>query len=352
MKILHSADWHLDAPLNAHDDSLRQALLDLPGKVALTARAQGCDLVLLAGDLFDGQPSRESWQAVYRALEEMALPVFITPGNHDPATPDSVWLTEKWPANVHIFTHPQITSQAVPELDCRIYGAAYQAMDCPALLEDFQARGEEKWQIGLLHADPLTSGSPYCPVTAEQVRRCGLDYLALGHIHKSDSFRSGRTLCAWPGCPMGRGFDELGAKGVLIVTLEDTVEAEFLSLDTPRFYDFTLEVDSDAALALEEALPPVGSRDRYRITLRGESPALDLAALKARFSRFPHLLLRDHTVPPVDLWATAGQDSLEGVYFGLLQEQLEQAGEEQQRLIRLAARLSRQILDGQEVRLP
>ena len=54
MKILHAADWHLDAPLQGHGESLRQALAAVPGKLLELCRQESCDLVLLAGDLFDG----------------------------------------------------------------------------------------------------------------------------------------------------------------------------------------------------------------------------------------------------------------------------------------------------------
>ena len=352
MKLLHSADWHLDAPLNGHDDDLRDALLEVPGKIAALVRQQGCDLVLLSGDLFDAAPSRESFAAACRAFEEMAVPVFIAPGNHDPAAADSVWITEKLPANVHVFTEPRLESVVLEELDCRIYGAGFDSMDCPPLLALFQAERDQRHAICLLHGDPLTAGSPYCPISTDQVRGSALDYLALGHIHKTGSFRAGSTLCAWPGCPMGRGFDELGPKGVLLVTLEDTAEAVFLPLDTPRFHDLQLTVGVDPAAALEAALPPVANNDHYRITLTGECPRVDLPALEAAFSRFPHLQLRDRTVPPVDLWATAGEDTLEGIYFGLLRQALETADEAEKGRVGLAAKLSRRILDGAEVTLP
>ena len=68
-----------------------------------------------------------------------------------------------------------------------------------------------------LHGDALNAGSPYNAVTREQIAASGLCYLALGHIHeKSGLQRAGETFYAWPGCPMGRGFDELGQKLSLI----------------------------------------------------------------------------------------------------------------------------------------
>ena len=352
IKILHSADWHLDSPLSARDEDLRNALLEIPGKIADLVQREHCDLVLLAGDIFDSTPSQETVELVSRAFREMGVPVFISPGNHDYIRPDSPWLYHLWPENVHIFTQNAITSVALPALDCRVYGAAFTGMDCPGLMENFRAESDCRWPIAVIHGDPQTRNSPYCPITQEQVQNSGLAYLALGHIHKYGRYRSSDTVCGWPGCPMGRGYDETGEKGVYIVTLDDVQEVVFEPLDTPQFHDLTVEAGNDPAETLTHLLPPVGSGDYYRITLTGECPGVDIPALTEAFSRFPRLALRDRTVPPVDLWANAGADTLEGSYFRLLQEAMAEADEESARHIQLAAKISRRLLDGQEVTLP
>ena len=347
MKILHSADLHLDAPFSGRTgeqaDHLRRELLAVPGKLADLCVARQCDLVLLAGDLFDGAYSRESYRALYAALERMAVPVFVTPGNHDHCGMDSPWEREIWPDNVRVFTKERIESVALPEFDCRVYGAGYQAMDCPGLLVDFVTEGTEKYHIGLLHADPTQPVTPYCTMNKEQVRQSGLDYLALGHVHKSGAVRAGQTQCAWPGCPMGRGYDETGEKGALIVTLDESVATEFVPLNTPRFYDLQSDERNWKSL-----LPPAGSNDFYRITLTGYRTG-EKAVAPAGFA---NLELRDDTVPETDLWGSAGEDTLEGIYFGMLRDAMQAGDEAQQRRIRLAAEISRQILDGQEVKLP
>ena len=146
LRILHSADWHLDSPFGGFSpeqrDFLRRKQREIPGKVAELARRENCDLVLLAGDLFDGKPSRETVNLVKQALENCGVPVFLSPGNHDFCGPGSPWLEETWPENVHIFTGG-MESVSLPELNCRIWGAGYQSMDCSPLLEDFQADGPE-----------------------------------------------------------------------------------------------------------------------------------------------------------------------------------------------------------------
>ena len=346
MKILHTADWHLDSPLQGAEP-LRQALAAIPGQIFELCRQENCDLVLLAGDLFDGAYTPHTYQDLYDVLKAMAVPVFITPGNHDFAGLDSPWQKELWPENVHIFKSAGISSVAIPELDLRVFGAGFESMDAAAQLAGFRAERPEKYAIGIFHGDPTQINSPYNPITRQQVEASDLDYLALGHIHKADSFKAGKTLCAWPGCPMGRGYDEQGEKGVYIVELADKADLRFVPLHTPRFYDLQAEVS-----ALGSVLPPVASNDYYRVTLVGTCDTPDLAALQENFTHIPNLVLRDKTTRPVDLWGSLGEDSFEGVYFGLLKTALEAADESEKQEILLAAEISRQLLEGQEVSLP
>lgn len=356
LKILHAADLHLDSAFAGRSEAatarLRQQLRAVPEKIVEICRREDCDLLLLAGDVFDAAPTAETLQLLKKALSDVQIPVFISPGNHDFCTPASPWLTGTWPENVHIFTVPTVESVAVPALDCRIYGAGFTSMDCDALLEDFQIQGEETYQIAVLHGDPVQSGSAYNPVSQAQVANSDLHYLALGHIHKTGSFRAGRTLCAWPGCPMGRGFDETGDRGALVVTLSAIADARFVPLSGPRFHDLTIPCGTDPVAALNRSLPPLGSDDYYRISLTGEAGQINLPLLRQQFTRFPHLQLKDRTQPLLDVWGRADNDSLEGVYFGLLKEALNTAGAEDRETLELAARISRQLLEGREVSLP
>ena len=357
MKLLHAADFHLDSPFQGftpeQQESLRKASLELPFAVARLCREKECQMLLLSGDLFDGPYTRKSYEALASALEEAKVSVIIAPGNHDHVGRNSPWLSEHWPENVHIFTTSSLQSRVFEDLDCRVYGAGYTAMDCPGLLQSFTASGQERYHIGVLHGDPTAPDSPYCPITRSQVENSGLTYLALGHIHKGGSFRAGNTLCAWPGCPMGRGYDEPGQKGVLFVDLDTASQAEFVPLmGFPKFYTQELPLLESPEAALSALLPGAPTKDFYRITLTGQWETPDLAALSRKFSHIPNLTLRDATTPPVDPWGSAGEDSLEGTYFRLLQEKLPGADPHTQEIIQLAARISRQLLDGQEVKLP
>ena len=355
MKILHSADWHLDSPFSGRTpeqrDILNRALRKIPRRVTELAQREACDIMLLAGDLFDGPYTRESYEAIYTALEEAKIPVFIAPGNHDCVVPGSPWVEERWPANVHVF-RGGMESVSLPELDCRVYGAGFQSMDSPCLLEDFQTEGQERFCLAVLHGDATNASSPCNPMTTAQIRASGLDYLALGHIHKAGMFHAGGTICAWPGCPMGRGFDETGEKGVYITELGGgRYDTRFVPLNTLRVHELEVETGEDAVAALESVLPGFGSKDFYRITLTGSGVG-SVEQIREHYQHIPNLDLRDERQEKVDVWAVAGEDSLQGAYFARLQDALQDADEDARRQIELAAKISRDLLDGREVKLP
>ncbi len=356
IRVLHTADWHMDAPLRDFSDAqrreLRRAMLDLPGQIADVALREGCDICLIAGDVFDGPYTAEGYEAVYRALERVEMPVFIAPGNHDPYRERSPWVRERWPENVYLFQSNDITAYRLPELDAMVYGAAFTAADCPALLTDFRAECDERHALMVLHGDPTAVSSPYNPVTAAQVREAGLDYVALGHIHAPGRFGAGAGMCAWPGCPMGHGFDETGTKGVLVAEVDEVVNIRFLPMDVPRFFDHSVVAGEDPIGAVESVLPGGGSRDHIRVRLTGEMRQELLDRLRGRFGEYPNLRLLNETVPLGDIWETSGEDSLTGLFFRMLQEATEGADRQTVDRLELAARIGRRILEGREVELP
>lgn len=359
INLLHGADLHLGARfrgLPPHKaKQKRQQQLELLNRLEELRHRWECDLVLLSGDLLDRPEGDGEFDgALARCLENMKVPVFISPGNHDYVCNRSPYETLLWPENVHIFKRPILESVALPELDIRVWGAGFTSMDCPGLLEGFHTSGKEAWQLLVLHGDPTGPGSPCCPVTRAQAEDAGFHYLALGHIHRGGVLETSSGLCAWPGCPMGRGFDETGPKGVYHVTLsDDGVRAEFHDLGLGRYEDLTLPAGDDPMKAIINRLPPDTSRDVYRVTLTGEAEDLNPEALEeALKGRFFDLTLRDRTELPGDLWERAGADTLEGLYFRLLRDTALEAQGQDREILTLAAKLSRRILDGQEVELP
>lgn len=334
LNILHAADLHLDSPFSGlppeRAAQRREELRQLPDRLADLAGEIRADLVLLAGDLFDGtRCTRETVQLLARALGRIQAPVFIAPGNHDPYTPDSPYAQPIWPNNVHIFTSP-IPQKVAPEgLGCTVYGTAFtQEHPEQGPLDHFCADEEDGLCLMVTHGNTL--GEDYGSISPAQIRSCGLTYLALGHIHQGSGLQqTGDTYWAYPGCPEGRGFDETGDKGVLHLVLDgDRVQASFRSLCRRRYE--ILEVDvtdaDDLQTRVAQALP-ARTQDhifRIRLTGRGEYTASQLTRLEQALApRFYALELQDHTRAPQRIWERVGEDSLTGLFLSAMAQQPE-----------------------------
>ena len=357
IKFLHAADVHLDAPFAALSPEQaagrRQEQRALLTELAEAANAHGCDVVLLAGDLFDSAgASDETLLALRRALTSIHAPVFISPGNHDCLLPGSAYLTEDWPENVHIFKTDSIEAVELPEKNLRVYGAGFTARFEKPLLAGFHAKADGMTNLMVVHGNPTQTASPYNPITPEQLESSGLAYLALGHIHqKSGLLRRGNTFYAWPGCAMGRGFDELGQKGAYLGEISGSgVRLDFLPLSGRKYEILRVDAGDDALAAITAVLPEDTQNDIYRVILTGEAEPADTAAIQAALApRFYALTVRDETRPRRALWAGAEEDTLRGLFLQALKAQYDAAQtEEDRRKIALAARCGCAAMDGEE----
>ena len=343
LKFIHAADFHLDSAfgaLNARQAAARRReSREAVSRLANYVNQNDIDLVLLAGDLFDsGRPFRETGEDLARGLGQMQAKVFIAPGNHDCCDADSPWQTVDWPENVHIFRENRLSAVELPEWDVTIHGAAFTASEqAEGFLAGFTAPQDGRTHIGLLHGEPDGAEARYAPIRRDDVAASGLVYLALGHIHKRlEPLRLGGTLCAWPGCLEGRGFDELGEKGFYEGTLDGgAVELRFVPFARRRYE--ILEVDvtgKDPRAAVEAALPADTANHLYRILLVGETveSGVDAAAMRdALADRFYALEIRNHTRMAEDVWQRAGEDSLRGLFLRELRKKWNDAQTEEER---------------------
>lgn len=362
LRFIHAADFHLDSAFGAlsaqQAAARRRESRELAFRLANYVNSRGVRLVLLAGDLFDsGSAFRETGEQLANALGQMQARVFIAPGNHDWAGPGSPWLTVDWPENVYIFREDRLTAVEVPEWDLTIHGAGFTAPEqATGFLTGFTAPEDGRLHIGLLHGELDPAGARYDPIRKEEIAASGLAYLALGHIHRrTEPLTFGKTLCAWPGCPEGRGFDELGEKGFYEGTIENgTVSLAFVPFARRRYEILEVDVTGKAPrAAVEAALPTDTAQHLYRIFLTGETRegGVDAAALQeALADRFYALEVRDHTRMAEDIWARAEEDSLRGLFLRELRTKWNTAKTEEEReTVTQAARFGLAALDHRDL---
>lgn len=355
IRVLHAADLHLDSPFDALSEEkaalMRREQRELLRSLAELRAERGADIVLLSGDLFDSDSVwAETEELLSLTLSEMSVPVFIAPGNHDYYAQNSRWSKLHLPENVHVFTSPDFDGVVLDDLGVRVWGAAFTDRYSEAKLGTLCIPRQDGFtELACVHGEVGAPASRYNPIDERSIAASGADYLALGHVHTCSGLKkAGNTYYAWPGCPEGRGFDECGEKGVLIVDVAPgKVKAEFVPTATRRYE----RVSVDAGELDSFRLPDDGRDNIYEVTVTGETERKpDLAALRrALEGRAFALRLRDKSRLRRDVWERAGEDSLRGVFLRMLREKYDSARSDAEReQITNAARWGLAAIDGRE----
>lgn len=141
----------------------------------------------------------------------------------------------------------------------------------------------------------------YSPCTLEDLRNAGMDYWALGHIHKRETLSDGHPWVVYPGNLQGRSLkpSERGAKGAVTVDVQDdrVVSVTFAPLDRVRgeVRDLDISTLTDipelerrlSTLTDELRLQNEGRGSLLRVRLRGRGA---LHADLQRYGRVSELL--------------------------------------------------------------
>lgn len=345
VRVLHCADLHLgsrrDGVRASFDERENEKRLGFRRIVEL-CREEQVQLLLIAGDLFD---RLDIPPTLLREVQERlgALSqtrVFIAPGNHDYYAIDSPYVQPGWPENTVIF-HGAAQSVLLPEWAVCVTGVGFEASHVRrSLFQAADARRFEGIHIGLAHGELLgTKGGAYHPISAEALSRWGFDYLALGHIHKrTPILRESGISYAYPGCPVGTGFDELGEKGVYLGSIgKGCTNLRFVPVARRCYYE--KEVDLTGAenrealmeriLVSLRGMSEAWKEHVYRVVLTGalsEEALLLLPMVQADVrAELPSVAFVDRTEPQIDMDALAREHSLRGVFARAARERMEAA---------------------------
>ncbi|MBQ4518133.1 MAG: DNA repair exonuclease [Clostridia bacterium] len=319
MKFVHCADLHLDTAFSGLTDGKKAAVRQAELRrtfLSIIDLAKTADTLLIAGDLFDQNSVEAETIRVLRAgfasLEHTQ--VFIVAGNHDSLNENSYYKIADFSDNVHVFG---TELECVTVADCDVYGISFrQMMQEEALLKNFRKEGERP-AVLLMHGD--LGGGAYNPVDRDMIAASGLSYVALGHVHSYAEEMLGKTVCAYPGCPEGRGFDELGEKGVIVgeVTSEG-VSLHFEPICQRRYVEQKVSV---AGLTTQEEMigairaSGLNETDLYKIILTGETDLVpDVNVLAGGFPECFFLKVYDETKRPLDVQALISESGLKGMF--------------------------------------
>lgn len=297
-RFVHAADLHIDSPFRGLRDQdarvaarLREATYEAFRNLVDLCISEKADFLVVAGDVYDGDDRSVRAQLRFRdGLAELAghgIETFVVHGNHDPL--DGWQSAIEWPEGVHIFGAEPEWRYATREGE---QIAAVQGVSFPKrevhdnLAAQFAPPPGDMFTIGLLHAN--VGGNPdhdnYAPCTVDDLRQSGLDYWALGHVHTRQTLRRSNPVIAYPGNSQGRHPNEAGARGCLLVDVDEShnVKSEFRPLDVVRWETADVPIDDVQSLdalvsAIEQRLDDLGARAENRdvvcrLSLIGRGP--------------------------------------------------------------------------------
>ena len=322
MKFIHCADIHLDSPMetNLSAEKARERKLEIRSTFARLVRVaaeEGAEAILIAGDLFDGArvtKSTENYVLDLIASHPM-IDFYYLSGNHDQGS--ALANAAQLPANLYTFGklwstyrrgNVTITGAAVPDADT----LSLNSDDVNILL----LHGQERKSAGVAGEDIIHLG---------KFKNKNIDYAALGHIHEHRVMRlDARGVAAYSGCLEGRGFDECGIKGYVLLTIEEShVSHRFVPFATRTLH--TVECDATgftSGLDLEErmlaSVKDIPQKDMVKVILTGTCPAeatLDLTHLRGVLAeRFYFAKVKNETRLSINAEDYAHDVSLKGEF--------------------------------------
>lgn len=296
MKIVHTADLHLDSPLRGLRQYEGAPLQEVRSATRRTFEAlidlclyEQASLLLIAGDLYDGDFKDYSTALFFHSevmrLRDAGVEVVWLRGNHDAAN----HMTKHLRAAPHVhelgFEAPE--TRVFERLGVAVHGQGYARRDLTENIAlGYPAPLSGLLNCGLLHTaiDGREGHAPYAPCTLGQLTSHGYDYWALGHVHNREVL-SERPFVVFPGNPQGRHIKETGPKGCTVIEIENAtiISVEHRILDQVRWE--ACEVDVSEAQNLDDVLMQTqamlmrlraragGRTLATRVRLVGRSPA-------------------------------------------------------------------------------
>ena len=368
MKLIHCADLHLDSAMTTHlsPDKAKERkneLLDTYLRMVGYAKENGVGAILIAGDMFDKKAvSKTARETVYSSLVNNSdINFYYLKGNHDSAF--FVPSDREIPENLKMFGE-EWTTYDLFEYDSRkitLTGLELNEYNSNTIYSTLSLEAKN-FNIVTLHGQLMANQAKNDAevISLKDLQNKNIDYLALGHIHK---YQEGHLPPAgkycYPGCLEGRGFDEYGEHGFVLLEIDDhsfEMSHTFIPFAKRRIDQIEVDVSgcmtSMEMMNLIEAKLSVDTRSNLaKIVLVGEVDVdceknLDLI-LNHYKDRFYHLRMSDDTRIKIDYQQFKNDTSLRGELVRLLENDDSLSEEEKTAIIRCGL----QVLNGEEIEL-
>lgn len=377
VRFIHTSDVHLDTSFSGSGfpsrlgDRKREAIRGTFRRIIEDARIHEVDFVLIAGDLFESEHvTPDTFEFIKQQFAGLhAVPVFISPGNHDPCIPGSPYKDESWPKNVHIFAAEDFQPVELPQLGVRVTGFGFVHHYLEARhFQRLPVLSNNLFNIVLSHGSDMSrvpaGKSKHGPFEIGEIAGKNVQYCALGHYHQQHRIPNplDETQIWYSGIPEGRGWDEEGPCGYLM----GEINSGTVQVESKYCYQYdlnTMTVDCDSFATREQILDAIllqrgtlfSSKTILRVQLVGAlDPKLDLSLpeLEERLAgEVLHVQWEDQTHPALDFESISQEKTIRGRFVRVLNERIAAAPEVDRAILERARLYGVQALSGREVRL-
>lgn len=283
MRLLHCADLHLDSKMMSNlskeqAKERKKELLRTFVRMVDFAKSHNVTAILIAGDMFDTERVSVTTRNLIRDViaSTPTLDFLYLKGNHD--KDGFISELDEIPSNLLLFDENWMSYEygnvVVTGLEL---SKANQQIAYPSLVLE-----KDKFNIVMLHGqvvEYLSEGASEV-VSLNDLRNKNIDYLALGHVHSLKKERlDERGFYCYPGCLEGRGFDECGDKGFVLIEIDESaLEASYKFVPFAYRNLYEIEVDAtdvrttqEASLRIENAIAKTNysSNSMVKIVLTG-----------------------------------------------------------------------------------
>lgn len=238
VRFAHTADWQLGMTRHFLSPGTQgrydQARLEAIERIGRVALAEGCEFIVVCGDVFEHvQVARKTAAPALRALRAVAeqVPVYLLPGNHDHLSSASVyashWFGTERPANVYVLDRSGVVEV---RSGVELLAAPWDGKQPPADQIDRLAAvapivGSGCVRIAVGHggvdtlASQLTDDPISVPALEQALAERRIDFVALGDRHSRTAV--GTTGRIWySGTPEPTATREIDPGHLLVVDIE------------------------------------------------------------------------------------------------------------------------------------
>lgn len=358
MKILHCADIHLDCAMNTNFNKLKakernNELLLTFKKMVKYAYVNYIDVVIIAGDLFDTNKVSITTanELISIFLEYKDITFFYIQGNHDD---DSfIHSTDKMPDNLKLFGNEWISYR----IDKSTVITAIEQSNSLDMYEKLNLNKED-YNIVIMHGQisQYSDDIRRDVICLNKLKNKHIDYLALGHIHEHECDKlDGRGIYCYPGCLEGRGFDEIGEHGFVILDTKKR-DITFVPFSYRKIHEIKVDVTKavstfevkkkiDEVLQLEN----IDSKDMVSIILVGSvdvESEINMSYLNKQYENEFYLSrIRNMTTYTLDYTMYMNDISLKGEFIRNVLAQNDLSDEDKFTIIRYGIK----ALKGEEI---